>query len=60
MLVLNTSGHCDLVGSSPIPTTEYNTNRHGDNTDNRLENLILLCPNCHALTDTYRAKNRKK
>lgn len=30
---------------------------NGDNTDNRLENLRYLCPNCHALTDTYRGRN---
>lgn len=29
----------------------------GDRTDNRLENLRLLCPNCHALTPTYRGRN---
>lgn len=31
---------------------------NGDGTDNRLENLELLCPNCHSLTDTWGAKNR--
>ena len=31
----------------------------GDNTNNQLNNLQLLCPNCHALTDNYRGKNRK-
>lgn len=30
---------------------------NGDRTDNRLENLRLLCPNCHAQTDTYCGKN---
>lgn len=30
---------------------------NGDKFDNRIENLELLCPNCHALTDNYRAKN---
>lgn len=30
----------------------------GDKTNNLLENLRLLCPNCHALTPTYRGKNR--
>lgn len=29
----------------------------GDRTDNRLDNLRLLCPNCHAQTDTYRGRN---
>ena len=33
---------------------------NGDNKDNRLANLRLLCPNCHALTPTYRSKNRTK
>lgn len=30
----------------------------GDYTNNSPENLIVLCPNCHALTPTYRALNR--
>lgn len=29
----------------------------GDNKNNELSNLRYLCPNCHALTDTYRGKN---
>lgn len=31
---------------------------NGNNTDNRIENLRYLCPNCHALTDTYRGRNK--
>lgn len=31
----------------------------GNPLDNRLENLRLLCPNCHAFTPTYRGKNKK-
>lgn len=30
---------------------------NGKNFDNRIENLRLLCPNCHSLTDTWRGKN---
>lgn len=30
----------------------------GNNQNNNLNNLILLCPNCHALTDNYRGKNK--
>jgi hypothetical protein len=30
---------------------------NGDRLDNRLGNLRLLCPNCHALTDTYAGRN---
>lgn len=29
----------------------------GDNTNNIKSNCILLCPNCHAFTPTYRGKN---
>ena len=28
--------------------------------NNNLDNLELLCPNCHAQTSTYRGKNIKK
>ena len=30
----------------------------GNRTNHRLENLRMLCPNCHSQTDTYRSKNR--
>jgi hypothetical protein len=33
---------------------------NGDSTDNRIENLRILCPNCHALTGTYRGKKLAK
>jgi hypothetical protein len=30
----------------------------GVRTNHKLNNLRLLCPNCHSQTDTYRSKNR--
>ncbi len=32
----------------------------GNSLDNRLENLRLLCPNCHAFTPTYREEQKFK
>jgi len=30
---------------------------NGDKTDNRIENLRILCPHCHSQTDTFAGKN---
>jgi HNH endonuclease len=32
---------------------------NGNNKDNHVENLRLLCPNCHSQTPTFRARNIK-
>ena len=32
---------------------------NGISDDNRLENLQILCPNCHSQTDNYVGKNRR-
>jgi hypothetical protein len=39
----------------PLELHHIDSNRY----NNALENLQLLCPNCHALTENYRAKNIK-
>ena len=54
---------CECCGSTewmgqPIPLELHHVNAVRD--DQRLENLQLLCPNCHALTDNYRGKNKGK
>ena len=33
---------------------------NGDGRDNRLENLTLLCPNCHSQTDSWGGRNRPR
>lgn len=32
---------------------------NGNPTDHRLENLRIICPNCHSLTETYRFRRGK-
>lgn len=32
----------------------------GDRTNHKLENLMILCPNCHSQTGTFRNKTRDK
>ena len=32
----------------------------GDRNHNELSNYQLLCPNCHAMTDSYRGRNARK
>lgn len=44
--------------NKPIPLEVHHMD--GDKTNNDISNLQLLCPNCHALTDTYKGKNIKK
>lgn len=33
---------------------------NGVNNDNRIENVRLLCPNCHSQTETWCGKHKKK
>ena len=33
---------------------------NGNSTDNRVDNLRLLCPNCHSITPTWRGRNINK
>lgn len=50
--------HNTMWEGHPIPLQVHHIN--GNHQDNRLENLQLLCPNCHALTDSYCGKNMNK
>lgn len=54
---------CECCGltewlGKPIPLELHHID--GDRTNNTLENYQLLCPNCHAFTDSYRGKNTRK
>lgn len=45
-----------LDGRIPLELHHIN----GDRRDNRLENLQILCPNCHSLEDSHRGRNIRR
>lgn len=56
------AGQCALCGCAewcgePVPLETDHIS--GEWWDNRPENLRLLCPNCHSVTDTYRGRKRR-
>ncbi|WP_375478716.1 HNH endonuclease [uncultured Jatrophihabitans sp.] len=50
---------CGLVEWLGAPISLALDHINGDPTDNRFENLRILCPNCHAQTDTWCRRNVK-
>jgi hypothetical protein len=44
--------------TNKVPIELEHIDGHWNN--NKIENLILLCPNCHSLTSTYRSLNMGK
>lgn len=52
---------CEVCNSNswmnkPIPLEVEHID--GNSTNNAPNNVMLICPNCHAQTDTYKGKNR--
>jgi hypothetical protein len=56
------TNECAICGLGPEwqgkPLTLQLDHINGKNNDHRIENLRILCPNCHTQTDTYAGKSR--
>ena len=50
---------CGLVEWNGKKLSFHLDHINGISNDHRLENLQILCPNCHSQTDTYCGKNKK-
>ena len=53
---------CEICGISEWRGKKLSLELHhinGDPFDNRIENLQIICPNCHSITENYRGKNKK-
>lgn len=60
--LITKKGHsCEQYGLSEWLNEPITLELHhddGDRTNNVEENLILLCPNCHSFTETWRGRNK--
>lgn len=56
---------CELCGwDKKIPGSKYTPcelhHLDGNRFNHNLDNLVLICPNCHSLQDHYRSRNKKE
>ncbi|MFE3688264.1 HNH endonuclease signature motif containing protein [Streptomyces sp. NPDC059095] len=62
MHTLGVTERCSMCGTGPAwrgrPLPLEVDHIDGDWRNNRIENLRLLCPNCHSTTDSYRGRGK--
>jgi len=58
-IIKNECSICKITDWNGLPINMELDHIDGNRTNHMLENLRMLCPNCHSQTETYRAKNIK-
>ncbi|HET9096926.1 MAG TPA: HNH endonuclease signature motif containing protein [Candidatus Baltobacteraceae bacterium] len=59
-LLVNQCSQCGITRWRDLPLTMHIDHINGVRDDHRLENLRMLCPNCHSQTETYGGRNAKR
>ena len=59
-IIVNRCEECGIAEWRGRPISIQIDHRNGVRNDHRLENLRMLCPNCHSQTETFGAKNKKR
>jgi Zn finger protein HypA/HybF involved in hydrogenase expression len=59
-ILLNVCEECGLESWRGKPLAIQLDHRNGDRDDHRLENLRMLCPNCHSQTTTFAGRNLRR
>ncbi|HEY8315082.1 MAG TPA: HNH endonuclease [Candidatus Baltobacteraceae bacterium] len=59
-ILKNVCSMCELQDWQGRPLSMHIDHVNGQKNDHRLENLRMLCPNCHSQTETYGGRNVKR